>query len=84
MKNIIKALGWLGTFAIFFAIGYFIQLYTTFTQLILSLGIAGLLILAAFLYIYNWMKDKDEENIELNEAIDKVNMYVKDLEERYA
>ena len=80
MKNIIKALGWLGTFAIFFAVGYFIQLYTTFTQLILSLGIAGLLILLALIYIYNWMKDKDEELKELNEAIDRVNMYIREVE----
>lgn len=84
MKNIIKAIGLLGSLSIIFAIGYFIKLYIDFTQLIVSLGIAGLLILISFLYIYNWMKEKEEELKELNEAIDRVNMYVKDVEERYA
>ena len=84
MINIIKAIGLLGAIAIIYASGYFIKLYVNFTQLILSLGIAGLLILAAFLYIYNWMKDTDEELEEVNKAIDLTRDYVKDLEERYA
>ncbi|KKK46633.1 hypothetical protein LCGC14_3163280 [marine sediment metagenome] len=61
MKNIIKALALFGSLAIGFATAYFIKLYVHFTQIILSLGIAGFLILAAFLYIYNWMMNKDDE-----------------------
>ena len=73
MKNIIKAPGILGTTTILFATGYFLQLYTTFTQLIISLGIAGLLILAELLYIYNWIIDKDmESEIEEQERKKKI------------
>ena len=82
MKNIIKALGIFGTLAIIFATGYFIKLYVDFTQLILSLGIAGVLILAAFLYIYNWMKNKDEELYESNKAIDLTRNYMRELEKK--
>ncbi len=82
MKNIIKALGYFGGFAILFATAYFIQIYTTFTQLIISLGITGFLILAAFLYIYNWMKNKDEELGEMNESIDRTRDYIREVEEK--
>jgi len=95
MKNIIKALGSFGTLAIVYATAYFIKLYVNLTQLILSLGIAGLLILVAFLYIYNWIKNSDESYVlekekrdqeiqELGKSIDLTRDYVKDLEQRYA
>ena len=80
MKNIIKALGYFGGFTITFATAYFIQIYTTFTQLIISLGIAGILILAVLLYIYNWMKNKDEELEEINESIDRTRDYIREVE----
>lgn len=96
MKNIIKALGFMGSIAITYATGYFIVIYDShFLQLILALGLAGLLILVAFLYIYNWIKfsdedykikkeERDKQIEELNKSIDLTNDYVKDLEERYA
>lgn len=80
MKNIIKALGIFGAIGIIFATGYFVKLYVDFTQLILSLGIAGLLILAAFVYIYNWMKIKDEQSEDRDHAIDMTRDYVRDVE----
>ena len=83
MKTIIKTLRSIGIIAIIFSTGYFVVLYEHFTQLILSLGIAGLLILAALIYIYNWMQKKDEELEEMNKAIDLTRDYVKDLEQRY-
>ncbi len=84
MKNIIKVLGIFGTLAIVYASGYFIKLYINFTQLILSLGIAGILILVAFLYIYNWMLIKSGGDSDRDQAIDLTRGYVKDLEEMYA
>lgn len=80
MKNIIKALGIMGTGVIIFATGYFVELYVDFTQLIISLGIAGFLILAAFLYIYNWMKNKDEESSDRDKAIDMTRDYMREIE----
>ncbi len=80
MKNIIKALGFFGGGTIIFATGYFLNLYTNFTQLIFSLGIAGLLILAAFLYVYNWMVNKDDEGKGRDHAIDMTRDYVREVE----
>lgn len=82
MKNIIKALGIFGAIGIVYATGYFIKLYTDFTQLVLSLGIAGLLIVVAFVYIYNWMKVKDEELKGMNKAIDLTRDYMRELEKK--
>lgn len=82
MKRIILALYLVGKIAIIFATGYFIQLYTTFTQLILSLGIAGFGILAGFLYIYNWIQNKDEEGKDRDEAMDHMNMYMREIDEK--
>ncbi len=82
MRNIIKAIGTFGSLAIIFAIGYFIQLYTNFTQLLVSMGIAGGLILAAFVYIYNWMNEKEEELEEINRAIDMTRDFTRELDER--
>ncbi len=84
MKTIIRALRSIGIIAIVFSTGYFVVLYTDFTQLILSLGIAGFLILAALIYIYNWMQKKDEELEEMNKSIDLTRDYMRDLEQRYA
>lgn len=83
MKTITKALAITGIGTLVFAIGYFIQLYVNFTQLLFSLGISGFIILIAFLFIYEWMQKKDEEIKELNKAIDLTRDYVKDLEQRY-
>lgn len=83
MRNIIKVLGNVGVLAILFATGYFYILYDDFQQLIFSLGLAGLIILAVFLYLYNWIKDTDEELKEIHEAIDRVNMYVREVEEKH-
>ncbi len=93
MKNIIKALGGLGTIAIVYSTGYFIKLYGDFTQLVFSLGIAGLLILWGLVYIYNWITNHDESNEEekaeikqelkeMNKAIDFTRDWVRDLEEK--
>lgn len=82
MKRIIKALGGFGLISILFATGYFILLYKDFTQLIVSLGIVGIIILAALIYIYQWMKTKDEEFKEMNKAIDLTRDYVRDVEEK--
>ncbi len=93
MKNIIKALAGLGTISIVYAMGYFIRLYDNFTQLIFSLGIAGLLILLAFIYIYNWITNNDkfgeeekakikQELKEMNKAIDFTRDWVRELEEK--
>ncbi len=82
MKTITKALLVIGSLTILFAVGYFIKLYTDFTQLIVSLGIAGLLILAVLVYIYNWMKDKEEELEELDKAIDLTRDYMRELEKK--
>ncbi len=81
MRNIIKILGSFGALTILFAIGYFLLLYTNLTQLIISLGIAGLLILAAFLYIYNWIQNKDVESDERDHAIDMTRDYIREVEE---
>lgn len=80
MKNIIKASGGIGAIAIVYATAYFIKLYVNFTQLILSLGIAGLLILAGFLYIYNWMKEREEDLKKLNKSIDLTRDYMREME----
>lgn len=80
MKNIIKALGFIGSAAIIFAVGYFIKLYIDLTQLILALGIASFLIFAAFIYIYNWMINKDGESKDRDHAIDMTRDYVRDVE----
>ncbi len=82
MKNIIKALGLFGGGTIIFSTGYFIKLYVDFTQLIFSLGIAGFLILAAFLYVYNWMVSKDEASNDRDHAIDLTRDYVREVEGR--
>ncbi len=76
MKTIIKALGMSGAGTIVFATAYFIQLYINLTQLIVSLGIAGLLILASFLYIYNWMMNKDKELEDMDKTIDLTRDYM--------
>ena len=80
MRNIIKVLGNIGGFAILFATSYFFILYDDFQQLILSLGIAGGFILAGFLYVYNWIKDTDEELEEMNKAIDLTRDYVREVD----
>ncbi len=80
MKNIIKALGLFGGITIFFASSYFIILYRDLTQLIISLEIAGYLILAAFLYVYNWMVNKDESSSDRDHAIDMTRDYVREVE----
>lgn len=82
MRNIIKILGNVGAFAILFATGYFFILYDDFQQLILSLGLAGLIILAGFLYVYNWIKDTDEDLKGMNEAIDMTRNYIREVEEK--
>ena len=93
MKNIIKALGGFGVTAIIFATGYFILLYKDLTQLIIALGIVGLVILAALVYIYNWMKNKDESDKEnkekhkkdfggLEQSINLVRDYVREVEKK--
>ncbi len=82
MKNIIKALGIFGAMAIIYSTGYFIKLYTDFTQLLLSLGIAGILILLALVYIYNWMKVKDEELKEMNKSVDLTRDYIREVEKK--
>ena len=82
MKNIIKVLGNVGGFAILFATSYFFILYDDFQQLILSLGIAGGFILAGFLYLYNWIKDTEEELNEINKAIDLTRDYIREVEEK--
>ncbi len=82
MKTIIRALGMFGAIAIIYATGYFIKLYTDFTQLLFSLGVAGLLILAALVYIYNWMKTKDENLKGMNKAIDLTRDYIREVEKK--
>lgn len=82
MKNIIKALGILGGVAIMFATSYFSKIYVDLTQLIVSLGIVGIMILAGFLYIYNWIQNKDEEGNDRDEAMDRLNMYIREVEEK--
>ena len=80
MKNIMKTLGLFGAAGIIFATGYFIKLYIDLTQLIFSLGIAGLLILAAFLYVYNWMVNKDELYDEFGHSLDMNRDYIREVE----
>jgi|TARA_Y100000296_G_scaffold45780_1_gene52471 hypothetical protein len=82
MRNIIKAIIGFGIIAIIFSTKYFILLYDNFTQLIISLGVAGLLVFTALIYIYNWMKDKDKEFEEMNKAIDMTRDYVREVEKK--
>ncbi len=82
MKNIIKALGGFGAASIIFATSYFLILYQDFTQLILALGIAGIIILAALIYVYNWMKNTDDNMDENKEVTDRLNMYIREVEKK--
>lgn len=84
MKTITKALAWISAITITITTFYFLELYKDFTQLILVLTISGFIILVGFLFIYEWMQKKDEEDEELNKAIDLTRDYVKDLEQRYS
>ena len=80
MRNLIKVLGNVGVLAIIFATGYFYILYDDFQQLIISLGFAGTIIIAGFLYVYNWIKDTDEELKEINESVDRTRDYIREVE----
>ncbi len=91
MRNIIKSLGYTGALMVMFATAYFIELYSDFTQLILTLGIAGLIVLSAFLYIYNWIQKHEKESKDyeithderldgIDTAIDLTRDWVRDLE----
>jgi len=82
MKRIIKALGGFGLTAMIFAIGYFILLYDDFTQLIVALGIVGLIILGALVYVYDWMNMKDEKDKETIEVTDRLKMYIREVEKK--
>ena len=85
MRTITNTLGFIGFIIISFAVAYFIVIYDShFLQLILALGLGAILIFLSFLYLYEWMKEKDEELEDLEKSIDLTRDYVKDLEERYA
>ena len=82
MKTIIKALAISGALANTFATGYFFLLYGDIQRLILSLGIAGFIILTYIIYTYDWMKMKDEKDKETNKAIDMTRDYVREVEKK--
>ncbi len=80
MKTSIQTLRMIGAIAIIFSAGYFMLLYKDFTQLILALGIAGILVLMVLSYIYNWMKEKDEELQKLKDKIEVTGEYAQEFE----
>ena len=80
MRNITKALGIFGLLAVVSTTSYFIVLYEHLTKLILAYGIAGIIIFCGFLYVYEWMKNKDEDLSELGKSIDMTRDYMRDLE----
>lgn len=84
MRTITKVLAILGLFSMVITTAYFINLYEFLTQLILVLFISALSIGTIFLFMYEWMQNKNEELEGLDKAIDMTREYVKDLEERYA
>ncbi len=82
MKNIIKALGGFGAAAIVFATSYFYLLYEEFSQLIIALGIVGIIILGALVYVYNWMVKKDESDKGMGKSIDMTRDYIREVEKK--
>ena len=82
MKTIIKALAISGAIAITFATGYFFLLYEDLQRLIISLGIAGYIILSYIIYTYNWMKMKDEADKETEKSVDMLRDYVREVEKK--
>ena len=82
MKTIIKALGVFGSIAIVFATGYFFLLYEDIQRLIITLWIAGFIILAYIIYTYDWMKMKDEADKETEKSVDMLRDYVREVEKK--
>ncbi len=82
MKNTTKAIGFFGLMTIISVTSYFIMLYESFTQMILTQGIAAMFVFLGFLYIYVWMQDKESELKAMNKAIDLTRDYMREVEER--
>ncbi len=76
MKTIIKALGTISTLTIIITMLYFLGLYGNFTQLILVLTIAGAIINISFLFLYDWMMNKDKELEDMDKTIDLTRDYM--------
>lgn len=80
MKNIILAMFGMGTITILLIFGYLFIIYSSLTQLILLLFIGSMITFWTLVYIYNWMKNKDEDSEERNKAIDLTRDYVREVE----
>lgn len=78
MKQITKALGIIGTFALVITTAYFLYLYSNLTQLILVLGFAGGLCLAFSLWVIERTWILFENLDETNEALDKTLDYARE------
>lgn len=78
MKQITKALGIIGMFALVITISYFLYLYSSLTQLILVLGFAGAIFLAKVIYDIEWMVKTDSELRDIHGGIDKAIDYMRE------
>ncbi len=78
MKQITKALGIIGAFALVITTAYFLYLYPNLTQLILILGFAGGLSLGFALWVIEWMINREKELRDMNHAIDMTRDYARE------